>query len=140
MSGAAKRLHGLTGVTCGVSRVTGGTGKAGKVIGLESGVLDGSAFGVATGTGTSKPGFVAAEGMVFSTGGSWNGEGLGFGRSGTWSGLAEGSADDVSRIKGSPFWAPITITFAFADFARSNVASIPFHRKKFAEIPGVTIC
>jgi len=33
--------------------------------------------GVATGTGTSNPGFVTAEGMVFSTGGSWYGEELG---------------------------------------------------------------
>ena len=115
------------------------TGGVGEVIGVGRGVLVGSDSGVATGTGTSNPGFKEDAGLVFSTGGSWNGEGLGFGRSGTWVGFAEGRADEVSRIRGSPFCAPITITFAFADFARSSVASIPFQRRKFGEIPGVTI-
>jgi len=58
----------------GVSRVTGGIGEA---VGEGPGVLDDS-DGVATGTGTSNPGFMTLEGMVvFSTGGSWYGEELG---------------------------------------------------------------
>lgn len=76
-------VHGLTGVTCGSGNPWVGDGMGGKTIGLNSGNLGGSGFGVTTGIGTSKPGFLADVGLVFSTGGSWKGEELGFGRSGT---------------------------------------------------------
>jgi hypothetical protein len=48
-------------------------GAGGEGIGKGPGVLDDS-DGVATGSGTSNPGFVTAAGLVFSTGGSWNGK------------------------------------------------------------------
>jgi hypothetical protein len=50
----------------GVSGVAGGTGEA-----LGSGVPDDSGAGVATASGTSSPGLVEDEGVIFSTGGSW---------------------------------------------------------------------
>lgn len=43
--------------------------------------------------------------------------------------LAETGEDEVSKISGSPFCAPMTTTFALDDLARSSVASIPFHRR-----------
>src|ERR1700736_4885142 len=130
-----KHYHRLTALEggVGVSWITGGTGEN-----LGSGVPKDSGAGVATGSGTSNPGLMEDAELVFSTGGSSYGEALGLGSSGTWV-LVEGRADAVSRIKGRPLWAPITMTLAFADFERSRVASIPFHRRKLGEIPGVTI-
>jgi hypothetical protein len=63
-------LHGLTGVMRGSGNPWVGDGMGGTTIGLNSGSLGGSGFGVTTGTGTSKPGFLADAGLVFSTGGS----------------------------------------------------------------------
>jgi hypothetical protein len=62
--------HGLTGVTRGSGNPGVADGTGGTIIGLNSGILGGSGFGVTTGTGTSKPGFLTDAGLVFSTGGS----------------------------------------------------------------------
>src|SRR5262249_22992204 len=70
----------------------------------------------------------------------WVAVGEGGGRSGGIGFLlTEAREVEVSRISGNPFWEPMTTTFALSDLESSNVASIPFHLRKFSEIPGVTI-